>query len=248
MDNNLPPRTHNLPPDPLLEEATERVASANRWLTERPDWRTWDKEMADKANFFISQITATWKALDDRRKDENRAWLAKQDTIYKDPLTLLTLASAKLAPLKQAWLRRDEDQKLAAKRKAEAEAEEKRKAAEESARAAVAAYQKPGADPLQAELQAERAREEAAAATAAAEEMPDKARISGSYSPRAAGLRTVWHAKVNSYPKAMKAYKAHPTVVAALRNALDTVAKSEATRLKDPAQAPDGVTFWSERV
>lgn len=178
-EKQTPGMGHNNPPDPLLIEATERVDTANKYLTERGDPSAWTAEIADKANFFIGQCGATWTALDNRRKDENRAWLAKQDAIYRDPLTLLVAAKDKLTALRRTYLKREEDRLAEEKRRAEAAAEAARKAAEEAERKAAEASTVKGGDPLRAELEAAKAKQAAEDAAEAAAAAPVKAHIEG---------------------------------------------------------------------
>lgn len=239
---------HNQPPDPLLAEAAERVDSANRWLKERGDWQAWDKELADKANAFIGQITGTFDALDGRRLDEGREFKKKQDAVYKSPLALLTLAKEKLVPLRRAWLKREDDRLQEERRKAEAEAAAARKAAEEAERKAQEALTKKGGDPLRAELAAQEAKQAAEQAALAAETMPDRAVISGSYSQRATGLKTVWKARVVNLGDALRSYKKNPVVLAAIEEVIVRVATKEAVAAKDPAKAPKGIEYFSEKV
>ncbi len=254
MTDELPPRTHNQPPDPLLAEAQERIDTANKYLVERGDPKAWTPEIADKANFFIGQCGETWTALDNRRKDENRAWLAKQDAIYKDPLTLLVSAKEKLTVLRRTYLRAEEDKLAEAKRKADAEAEAARKAAEDAERRAQEAVTAKGGDPLRAELAAQKAKEAAEEAAAAAAAVPAKAVITGAYSTRATGLKDSWSAVIEDINLATKNYmkKTHPSrpiLVAAIRAAVQQIANGEARLLKteDAANFPPGIKFIKER-
>lgn len=244
----------NLPPDPLLAEAQERIDTANRYLTERGDPAAWTAEIADKANFFIGQCGETWTALDNRRKDENRAWLAKQDVIYKDPLTLLVSAKEKLTDLRRAYLRREEERLAEEKRKVEAEAAAARKAAEDAERRAAEAATKQNGDPLRAELEAQKAKEAAERAAEAAAAAPAKAVISGAYSTRATGLKDSWSAEIVDLSAAFKHYnnKKHPSrsiLAAAIETAIKSIADKEARLLKteDAANFPPGIKFIKER-
>lgn len=238
----------NNPPSPLFEEAAERVASANRWLSERGDWQSWDKEMADKANFFIGQVGDTWKALDDQRKEEGREFKKKQDETYGDTLTLLVIAKEKLVPLRRAWLIREDDRVKEAQRKAAEEAEAKRKAAEEAAAAAAKSQS------LEAELAAAKAQDAAEAAQEKAEALPERAQIKGAYTTKATGLRDYWLAEVADLSAAFKHFnkKGSPhkaTLERAIRECIEGIAGREAVRLKseDPKDFPPGVRFRKER-
>jgi hypothetical protein len=242
----------NAPPDPLLTEASERVDAANRWLKERSDWTAWDADLADRANFFLSQIGATWKALDDRRLEEGREFKKKQDTVYKDPLSLLDLAKEKLAPLRRKWLQREEARLEEQRAKAAAEAEAARKAAAEAERKAAEAATKKGGDPLRAELEAQKAKDAAAEAEQKAESVPDRAQIKGAYSPRAKGLQDHWSATITDISLAFKHYNAknnpnRSILAAAIQEAPQGIANAEAKRVKDENAGPPGITFVKER-
>lgn len=252
MDTALPPKDHNQAPDPLILEMDERIDNANKWLKERPDWEKWDLPTADKANFFIEQIGATWKALDDRRLEEGRAFKAKQDAFYKDPLALLVLAKSKLVPLRTLWLKRDEDRVLAEKRAREAEAERLRKVAEDAVKAAELAATKKGGDPLRAERAATKAQEAAVEAAVVAEEAPEKAKITGMYSSRAKGLTDYWSGEVTDFSLAFKHYnaKGNPKkdrLALAIKAAIDQFVNEDARALKDETKAPPGVKFNKDR-
>lgn len=242
----------NKPTDPLLAEAAERVDSANRWLKERSDWTAWDADIADKANFFLTQIGATHTALDGRRLQEGRDFKAKQDEVYKDPLSLLEMAKAKLGPLRTKWLQREETRLEEQRVKAAAEAEAARKAAEEAALKAEEATRKKGGDPLRAELDAQKAQDAAADAQQKAEAIPDRARISGTYSPRAKGLQDYWSAEITDLSAAFKHYNAKnnpnkPTLQAAIEAAIQSIANLDAKVMKDESKGPPGITFKKER-
>lgn len=244
----------NLPPDPLLAEAQERIDTANRYLVERGDPAAWTPEIADKANFFVGQVGETWTALDNRRKDENRDWLAKQDKIYRDPLSLLASAKLKLIDIRRAYLKREEDRLAEERRKVEAAAAAAQKAAAEAERRAQEAATKKNGDPLRAELEAQKAREAAEAAAEAAAAAPVKATISGQYSARATGLKDSWRAEIDDISAAFKHYnnKKHPSrsiLAAAVEVAIQSIADREARLLKteDPANFPPGIKFIKER-
>jgi hypothetical protein len=243
---------HNQPPDPLIVEAAERVDTANKYLIERGDPAKWTPEIADKANFFVGQIGGTFTALDERRKDENRAWLAKQDTIYKDPLALLTAAKTKLADLRRAYLKREEDRLAEEKQKADAAAAAAQKAAEEAERRAQEAATKKGGDPLRAELEAQRAKEAAEAAAQVAAAAPERAQITGQFSPRATGLKDSWRAEITDLSEAFKFYNKAKNIyksalTAAITVAIQGFADRDARFLKDEAKAGPGVKFIRER-
>lgn len=243
----------NAPPaDPLIVEMNERIDNANRWLKERPDWEKWDLATADKANFFIEQIDATWTALDGRRLDEGRAFKAKQEAAYKDPLTLLTMAKNKMAALRTSWLKREDTRVLKEKADAEERARKLLEEAETARKKAELAATKKGGDPLRAELAATKAHEAAVEAAVVAEAAPMKAVISGTYSSRAKGLTDYWSAEITDISAAFKHYngKTSPqkaALAAAIQTAVEGFANADARKMKDEAQAPPGVKFIKDR-
>jgi hypothetical protein len=239
----------NNPPDPLLEEAAERAQAADKWLA--TDWEKWDATTADKANAFLGQVTTTHKTLDDRRLEEGRAFKAEQDKVYKDPLALLVIAKDKLVAMRRKWLQREDARVQEERRKAEAEAEAKRLAAEEAVRKAAQPVGKKGSA-LEAELAAAKAQEAAEETSKALEAAPEKAQIKGAYSARATGLRDVWSAEITDISAAFKHYnkKGHSAkslIAAAVENVIQTVATQEAKTLKDASKAPPGIKFVKER-
>ncbi len=238
--NDLPPRNHNNPPDPLLLEADERVANANRWLTERPEIT--DVDMADKAAFAIEQITATFNALDGQRLQEGRDFKKVQDAKYANPLRLLELAKNKMVALRRQWLLK-EQARLDIERAA-AEAEAKRKA-DEAAKAKVAAEALTA--PLQAVLESELTAQAAQEAAEKAAAIPERATIKGALSSKATGLRTVWLARITNRAEAFRHYKADPVLLAAIDEAMLRLATKDAVAAKDTTKAPAGVEFYSEQ-
>lgn len=250
MDSGRPGAGHNNPPDPLILEADERIDTANKWLTERPEIT--DMDTADKANFFAGQCQATWKALDDQRLQENRAFQAVQDAKYKMPLALLKAAKDKVVALRTAFLKKEEDRLDAERRAAAAEVERKRKEAEEAVRRAQEAAKKKGADVLRAELAAGTAAEAVAEAEKQAEAIPDRARVTGVYSARAVGLRSYWSAEIEDISLAFKHYNKKGTGTKAalekvIRECIVKLATDDARIFKDVDKAPPGIKFIEER-
>ncbi len=242
----------NQPPDPLVVEANERIDNASKWLTERPDWKAWDLEMADKANFFIGQIGGTFTALDNQRKAENREWLAKQDEKYKAPLAMLEKARERLVPLRREWLKREDDKVQEARRKAEAIAEAARLAAAEAERKAQEAESKKGGDPIRASYEADQAHRVAEEAAAAVEAAPTRATIKGQYTSIATGLREYWSGEITDLSEAFKHFNKtsnpYKTVItAAITAAIQSIADKEAKLHKDKTKAPPGITFLMEK-
>lgn len=165
----------NNPPDPLITEYLERIDTAEKWLAERPEIT--DETMADRAAFFISQVAATWKALDDQRKAESRTFKAAQDAKYNSPLTLLESAKGKLLVLRNAWLAKK--QKKLDDERAAAQAEADRVARETAAtlKAAQEEEAKKGRTSLRTEQAAAEAQEKLEEAKAKVEAIPERAQI-----------------------------------------------------------------------
>lgn len=240
MDTMTPQPGHNNPPDPLLLEADERVDVATKWLTERAEIT--DVDMADKANFFASQIAATYGALDKQRLAEGRVFKTAQDTKYNGPLRLLDMAREKLLAMRRVWLLKKQAEVDEAKRIADAEA---KRVADEAAAAARRAQEK--TTDLRAQLEAEEASARAELAQKAAAAAPTKAVIKGSFTTTAVGLRTWWGARITDRKLALKHYAKHPTMINAIDEALRTITHVEAKIAKDPTKAPPGVEFISEQ-
>lgn len=247
MGANMPPET-----DPLIVEANERIDTGNRYLTERSDVSKWDKEIADKANAFIEQITGTYDALDKQRLQEGRDFKAKQEAKYKAPLSLLEAAKTKLTALRTKYLQNEEDKLKAERKKAEEAAAEAKRLADEAARRAEEEAKKKGGDPLRAELAAEEARKKAEALQEEAEAAPQKAQIKGTFSSRAKGLSDYWSAEVTDaslaarhYVKKGSFYKAE--FDAGLKELVQKIANKDAVRQKvEPGEVP-GIKFKKER-
>lgn len=250
MDTQTPGPGHNLPPDPLLVEAAERIEAANKWLSERKEIT--DAEMADKLSFFISQADATWKALNEQRLQEGRDFDAAQKAKYS-PLPLLALAKEKLVPLRRAWLQKEEDRLKAEREAAQKKIDDARKLAEEAAQRAIdEAAKDKGGNVLQAEIAAEEAQAKIVEAEQAAEKVPERAHVKGVYTTKAVGLKDYWSAEVSDLSAAFKHYnsKKHPrrkALNAAIREAIEGFADKDAKALKDIALAPPGITFKMER-
>lgn len=235
----------NNPPDPLIVEFNERLDTAQRWLDERKE--ILDESVADRCAFFISQIAGTHKALDDQRKNENRAFKKAQDDKYDAPLTLLESAKAKLLVLRNAWLKKKQD-KLDAERAA-AQAEADRIAAEAAAtlKRAQEEEAKKGRTSLRTEQAVAAAQEAVAEAAAKVEAVPARAQIRGTYTTHAVSLRDYYWAEVVDLGAAFKHYKGNADVLAAIREAITKVATDEAKALKDLTKAPPGCIFRTEK-
>ena len=111
---------------------------------------------------------------------------------------------------------------------------------------------KRGGDPLRAEMQAQELARQAEAAKKAAEAVPVTAQITGNYTARATGLKTVWSAEITDLSAAFKHYnkKGNPAktlLEAAITECILQVATREARQVKNAEAAPPGIAFKSER-
>lgn len=244
MDGERPPKDHNQPPEPIFLEAEERVAAANRWLTERPEIT--DDDMADKAGGFLKQCAATWTKLDGERKAEKRAYEIALYAKYEKPLDLLARAKAAIDIKIKAWLKVKADKLAEEKRQQEAEAERIRQEAEAATRRAEAEAKKKGGNVLEAQAAADAATQRAEEAALVAARPVERAQVKGTHTGRAMSLRTYWDARIVDEQKALRSYAKHPDIRAAALAAIVKVAKAEAVREKDPAKAKDGIEFFSE--
>lgn len=236
---------HNNPPDPLLVEASERVTAANAWITTVDD--IVDVDQADKAGGFVTQLQATWKTLDDRRKTEKREFEARQKATYDRPLDLLARAKEALQAKIRAFLKKEQERKDAEAQAQREEAERIRREAEAARRKAEAEMAKPGGAVLEAQADADEAAKRAEEAQKAADRGPARAAIKGTFTTRAMTLRTYWLARIVDETAALRAYAKHPEVRAAALAKIQQLANAEATATKDPTKAKAGVEFYSEQ-
>jgi hypothetical protein len=82
--------------------------------------------------------------------------------------------------------------------------------------------------------------------------MPEKAVITGTFSPRAKGLTDYWSAEISDISLAFKHYnaKSNPnraTLAAAIEECIKGIANREARLHKDETKAPPGIKFIKER-
>lgn len=238
---NNPPE----PIDPLIIEGNERVDTANKWLTERTEIA--DLEMADKAAFFISQVSSTHEALDGQRLQEGRDFKAKQDAKYSAALDLLVRAKDALVKMRRAWLQKEDARIAEENRQAKAEADRLAQVAADAAKRAEEEAKKKGGDPLRAAAAAETAATVATEALERAAAPVAKPVIKGAYTTRAVGLRDYWSATVDDFTEAFKIYKKRPAVILAIKAAVEKEADADAKKFKDKTMAPKGVTFNMEK-
>lgn len=247
MDAATDPRLQmgaNNPPEPIFAEADERIANANRWLTERPEIT--DDDMADKAGGFKNQCAGTWTKMDNDRKAEKRAYETALQVKYGPPLDLLARARDAIDLKIKAWLRVKADRLAEEKRREEENAEHLRQEAAAAIKLAEDEAKKKGGNVLQAQAAAEALTRKAEDAAIEAARPVEKAVVKGTYTTRAMGLKTYWDAKIVDEQAALKAFAKHPDIRAAALAAILKIVKAQATATKDAAKAPNGVEFFSE--
>lgn len=182
------------PFDLISESASDLLTEAHNWA----DGSAVETQaQADEVSRLIEELRQIAKAADEARKEENRPFdeakakvQARYAPLFADPKTktpgkvfsAIEALKASLAP----FLRKLDEEKREAERKAREEAEAKARAAQEAMRQAAA-------NDLAAREEAEAKIAEAeAAAKAASAAAKDKAHATGG--SRAMGLRTVWRA------------------------------------------------------
>lgn len=242
---------HNNPPSEFqaafdtVKGRVEKIAEVgNRWLTERPEIT--DADMAGKCTDFIAQVNAALKDVEAARRAEKKPHedAAKAvDARFRPLGDLLGKIKEMLQPRLTAWLRKEQDRIAAEKAEAERKAREAQQEAERKAREAEEAAQKPGADALGAAIAAEEAKKRAAEEAKSAA-TPIRAQAKGDYGTRAASLRTYYSAQIVDVMKALRAFKDHPDVVAALQKAANEAAREAKG---DLSKAPSGVVFVAEQ-
>lgn len=222
-----------------LERADELVATANRWIAERP--AITDTEMAGIAQDFVAQLRKNRDELETASKAERAPHdqaVAAIRARYRTPLELIAIAMTRMGDRLAPWLRREQDRLAAeaAERRraalaAAAEAEAARKAAERSGT-------------VESELAMRDAAKAADELAAAAARPVARARVKGDLSARAMTMKVTHFAIVIDPDKALRCYADHPEV--------REVALIEATRLAsalaretkgDASRCPQGFEF-----
>lgn len=244
MTDTAPSLGHNRPPEPTpLERASDLVANANRWTTERPTIT--DEEQAGAAQDFVGQLRDVRADLEVALKAERKP---HDDAIgairikYRDPLELIGIALLKMNGLLAPWL----EAKDARLRRDAEERQRQADAAKQAAERATTAALQDGS--VEAELEARRRIEEANKLEVAAAKPVGRAQVKGDYSDRAMSLREYWSAQVTDETLALRSYAKHETVRrAALTQALREANKL-ARELKDESKAPPGFKFACNRV
>jgi hypothetical protein len=228
----------NSPPDVVLR-ALDLIATANRWLAERPVLKT--QEEAGLCDSYISQLRDSREDLGAALKVEREPIEQQLEAVrakYRDPAALVEIALEKMLPLATEWLQQLKRKNDANHQRLQVEAEEKRREAERLQ----AEAQLPGAT-VEATLAAQRAQKAADKAATAAKHAPKRARLKGEYSDRAMSLRGYWSATITDERLALDYFKDDPTFRAAVLDVVLRLAKAMSRELKDEAAAPPGFAF-----
>lgn len=225
MPDTAPTAGHNAPPANAAR-VTALIDAANIWL--RDVKAISSDEQAARCQDFIRQIDATAKVIDGERKKEKEPYLtgaALVDTSYNAMLRPLQTAKTLLAPLRDGWLREIRRHQDEERLRTALAAEEARKAAE-----AVAA--KP-VQTVQDQLAAEAAELVAKTAAEAADlAQTAKPQLHGELSGRASSLRTTWKAEITDVNMAVGYYLTTPVGRAALTEAVQMLANTDARHIK----------------
>lgn len=191
-----------------------------------------DRETSERAEGFLGQVVAEFKAIEDQRKADNAPHddAVKATNAMYAPLTarlkiagaIMRAAVAKFLVAERARL--DEE-----KRKAAAAAAETQRQAQEAARKAQA---NPTVDNIVA---AQQAGEAAGAAIERRDEaVAAKPQVRSEFSTRARTLREVRRAEVVDIDECFKHYRSHPDVLACLT----MLASADARKKDGPAAIP----------
>lgn len=224
--------------DPFTQTQTRvdaLIANADRWLKERP--KITDDDLAGKCSDFIEQLTKQAKAVDEDRLAANRPLrdaITENDKRFKPLVDRLETAKKLLKARLTPWLQEKERRRLEAVRKAEEEALEKMRAAEEARKAADQATTVD--DVVRAEEARKAADQAIKDATAVSK---SKANVQGEFGSRARGLRTVWSAAITDYDAALNHYRNTPQV----RDLIQRLADADARSPERRSVAVPGVEF-----
>ena len=216
----------NHPPTAADEARTRSealIAAADKWVEAVPIIN--DEATASKAQDFVDQLRAEYKAADDQRAAEKRVFdqqAIEVQRTWKPILAAIDACAAAIKPLRDGWLHRENMRLEAERREREAAAEKARQEAEAQARAAEEAK----AGQVSARLRAAEALERAKQAEAAAAAVPDRARVAGSYGAPARSLRSVWRALITDQDKCYRHFKKRPEVAEVLAKLANSMVRA----------------------
>lgn len=233
IGDNQPPK-----PDPS-ERADALIATANRWIAERPEIE--NAEQAGLAQEFIAQLRQNKADLEAAEKQERQPLdlaVAAVRMRYRGPLESIGIAYTRMQQKLKPWLDREQD-------RLDAEAAERRRAAAEiAAQAEAARKEAEQSGTVESELAARDAAKAAAAASKVAFRPPAKARVKGDFATKAMTMKAYYFAEVTDESEALKTYGKAPSVRAAALNAATHLATALAKECKgDPSRCPKGFVF-----
>jgi len=252
---------HNRPPEPTaLERAESLVVACDGWTTKGP---LQNEDEARELTEFLVQVRKSRDVLRagvPERQQHLDALAAIRATVahlmepHEQALEQIGARSAALLPRLDLAIERIAGSKRVPglladwiKRKdaaLKAEADAKRKAAEEAERIAEHAQDRAGiSGTIDDAITAREAVEAAAELRDAAGRAPARAQVKGDLALKAVSLREYWSAEVVDWKAAGRHYKGEARVINGFRKAVQMCADDDARRLKDPALAPPGVRF-----
>lgn len=217
-----PPPPGESPPDanagmdPLFDVKTrieELIATANRWIAERPVIE--DEEQAAKLKDFMDQLAAEAKHVEAARKTAKDPIIAAGkavDARHNSIKELADTARSLLAPKMTAWLQAERDRKEAIARQERERAAEVERQAAEAAKAAAAADAT--VEEVVAAKEAEALAKEATKDANRAER--DTAKTTGQFGGRATSLRKVRKVVIDDAVKVARRYKDNEDLLAVL--------------------------------
>ena len=236
--NEQPGIGHNkADPAQALNDSAEQLAlTCNAWLMQVSEIETEDQ--AAKATDFRERVKAETKEAEKTRKAEKQPHIdagKAVDAKFNPIKQKLETIEALFRPLLNGWLQKKEAARREAERKAEAEALEKIRLADEATKAAEDAVKaSEGGDVVGATIAADEAAKAAEDAVKQADDVSNSTvSVKGNYSARKTGLRTTSTAEIISYPALLEHYKDHPRI----KKTLDQLA-GEWARSPEQRQTP----------
>src|SRR5215831_15258079 len=225
---------HNQPT--LADRVAELIGTCNRWTKERPVIET--AEIAAIAQDYHRQLRRCRDDLDAALRGELKPLEKAMSTIrvrYRRDMELVRIAYERIGDLLTVWLVSEQDRLDKERAELRHQAEQARGHAEDALAQAT----------VSGTVEDEHRLNEAALAAADLEDQankaPTRAQVRGDLTDKVTSLHTYWHAEVFDARKAARAYAVDGKVQAAVQAA----ANRHARDAKDPAQAPDGVRFYS---
>ena len=225
---------HNQPS--AIERALELVHS----VEERLPAEITSEEQSGLVQELMVQLQKCGPQLEEAMKAERKPFDDQAAAVrvkYRDPMTLVGMALKRVKERLAPWLQAKDD-------RLKREADERRQAAEASARAAERAQVEAlRTGSIEKALEARHAIEAADEAAAAAAKPVERAQVKGDLAPRASSLVERWFAEVVNEDKAIRHFIKGGEVREATLNKIRQVASRLARDLKDETKAPPGCRF-----